>query len=93
MYPVLFNHVSYTTTTLFSTLRLVSPIAAYVTAINWWNSPNPTNNCIRTRNDSILLRSTTPEESLLPSTVPGILFVYPKAMRLFILIYFSSGFG
>ena len=42
---VLFNRVSYTNTTLLinSWLRLVSPIiAVYMTAINWWNSPNLT---------------------------------------------------
>ena len=37
------NRSSYTKTTLFSGLRPVSPIAAWhITAIHWWNSPNPT---------------------------------------------------
>ena len=58
------NHVRYTNATLFSWLWPVSPNAAYITAFNWWNNPNPTTIIVWTRNGSMLLRSTTPKESL-----------------------------
>ena len=61
-----------TTTTLLRWLWPVFPIAAKksITAISWWNGPSSAKQVVCcTRNDSILLlRSTTPKQSLAYTT-------------------------